>query len=89
MLYQTYDFNSSAVLDFERDVHTYYYGKIRGALRKSSTIVRHPRQRLESWEINSGALAYHLEVTYDIDRSDITTLLDNFENTYTEIEDLY
>ncbi len=31
-------------------------------------------------------VAYNWEVVYDIDRSDVTSVLENFENTYTQVE---
>ncbi len=89
MLYQQYDFNPYATLNFDRDTSKYFHGGVRGQGRTSSPLVHTRRCRHEPWELSANIVAYQLKVSYNIDRSEIETILDNFENTYTVAEDLY
>lgn len=89
MLYQQYELRAEKELNFDKDIHRYYYGKIRGQSRKCTPILFHVNRRLEPEEATAERVAYSWRVAYDIDRSDVMSVLENFENTYTQVEDFY
>lgn len=89
MLYQQYELRAEKELNFDKDIHRYYYGKVRGQARKCTPTFFHPSRRLSPEEATAERVAYNWEVVYDIDRSDVTSVLENFENTYTQVEDFY
>ena len=95
MLYQQYELRAEKELNFDKDIHRYYYGKVRG--RRSLNIFSqmrgeklfHASRRLAPEEATAERVAYGWRVAYDIDRSDVMSVLENFENTYTQVEDFY
>lgn len=89
MLYQKHELCVEKELNFDKVVHRYCYGKTRRQLRRCAPTFFHPSRRLSPEEATAERVAYNWEVVYDIDRSDVTSVLENFENTYTQVEDFY
>ena len=76
-------------LNFDKVIHRYCYGKTGRQLRRCTPTFFHPSRRLSPEEATAERVAYNWEVVYDIDRSDVASVLENFENTYTQVEDFY
>ena len=89
MLYQQYEIRAEKELNFDKDIHRYYYGKVRWPARKSTPTLFYASRRLAPEEATAERVAYGWRVAYDIDRSDVMSVLENFENTYTQVEDFY
>ena len=89
MLYQQYELRAEKELNFDKDIHRYYYGKVRGQARKCTPTLFYASRRLAPEEVTAERVAFNWKVTYDIDRSDVISVLENFENTYTQVEDFY
>lgn len=88
MLYQKHVTRAEKELNFDKVTHRCCYGKIGRQLRGCPTFF-HSSRRLSPEEATAEMVAYNWEVVYDIDRSDVTSVLENFENTYTQVEDFY
>lgn len=89
MLYQKHELCAEKELNFDKVVHRYCYGKTGRYLRRCTPAFFHSSRRLSPEEATAERVAYDWEVVYDIDRSDVTSVLENFENTYTQVEDFY
>ena len=89
MLYQKHELCAEKELNFDKDIHRYSYGKVRGQARKCTPTLFYASRRLAPEEATAERVAYNWRVTYDIDRSDVISVLENFENTYTQVEDFY
>lgn len=89
MLYQKHVTRAEKELNFDKVVHRYCYGKTGRYLRRCTPAFFHSSRRLSPEEATVERVAYNWEVVYDIDRSDVTSVLENFENTYTQVEDFY
>lgn len=88
MLYQKHVTRAEKELNFDKVIHRCCYGKIGRQPRWCPTFF-HPSRRLSPEEATAERIAYNWEVVYDIDRSDVASVLENFENTYTQVEDFY